>query len=329
MLSQIEADIFQVRLPLPFALSIVNCYLIRGGDGWTVVDTGLNTADGREAWEEVFRLLEIRTGQIEKIILTHMHPDHLGMAGWLQQRLKSNGPGSLPPVFASPREAELFELFWQEHVDWRTDLTQFWKACGVPAEMGAEMTESTAVTRRRTLPHPENVQIIDVDRPLVLGDRVCRAILMPGHSDGQLIFYDADDRLLFSGDHILLKITPNIGLWPSGEPDPLGRYLATFEHLKRLEVRLSLPGHRSNIVDLRARISELAHHHKERLDHTVSAADPQATVYEAGQQIFPFERLSVHEKRFAIAETLAHLERLVCSGRLRRRDEDSWIYQPI
>jgi glyoxylase-like metal-dependent hydrolase (beta-lactamase superfamily II) len=327
LLNQIDHDIFQVRLPLPFALRIVNCYLLSGDDGWTMIDTGLNTGEGRASWEAVFEQLEIGPGDLNKIVLTHVHPDHLGMAGWLQRRLKRRVNGAMPPVFASAREVELFSEFWHQNVDWESELAQFWLDCGVPSDLAATMTESTAKTRRRTLPHPEKLQVIDTRKPVKMGERLLQPLLMPGHSDGQLIFYDPSDRLLFSGDHVLLKITPNIGLWPRGEADPLGRYLATFPGLVALDVRLSLPGHRAIITDLRSRVMELDNHHRERLDHTLVSATPSATVYETSQQIFPFGDLSVHERRFAIAETLAHLERLVFAGRLLREERDCWIYR--
>jgi len=101
-LTQITDDIYQVRLPLPYALNHVNCYLLRGDDGWTIIDTGLNTSQGRAGWQAAFDTLGIGPDDIDQIILTHVHPDHYGMAGWLQEWCGAT-------VWLSPREAELAE----------------------------------------------------------------------------------------------------------------------------------------------------------------------------------------------------------------------------
>src|SRR4051812_46261188 len=101
-ITQIDADVFQARLPLPFALRIVNIYLLRGPRGWTVVDTGIHTAAGEAAWQHIFSTLAFTPAQIEQIILTHVHPDHVGLAGWLTSLAAE--AGHTIPVYASPRE---------------------------------------------------------------------------------------------------------------------------------------------------------------------------------------------------------------------------------
>src|SRR6185295_15928786 len=94
----VAEGIYQVRVPLPFALNIVNCYLLRDGDGWAVVDTGLNTPPAQEAWQAAFSFLNIAPATIKRIILTHSHPDHYGMAGWFQSLCAGD---AVPPVYLS------------------------------------------------------------------------------------------------------------------------------------------------------------------------------------------------------------------------------------
>jgi glyoxylase-like metal-dependent hydrolase (beta-lactamase superfamily II) len=326
VLHRIESDIFQVRIPLPFALNRVNCYLLQGDDGWTVVDTGLNTPAAQAVWQQAFSKLSIHPNDLSQIVLTHVHPDHYGLAGWLQGGGWNEQAGGSPPVYMSPREAEIVNKFWKAESDWEESLLSFWSSCGVPAEMSTEMAASTGRTRRRVLPHPTEIKIIEAPSQVKLGNRYFTAIHMPGHSDGQLVFYDEIDHLMLSGDHVLLKITANIGLWPQTEPDPLGRYLASLNRLAEPKVRLALPGHGPLITDLLGRIEEMKKHHADRLEHILAAAAPSATVYEASRKIFEFDRLSVHERRFAVAETLAHLEYLVLREHLRREEADVWIY---
>lgn len=318
----ITADIYQVRLPLPFALRYVNCYLLAGEAGWTIVDAGLNTADGRETWHMALTELGIQFSDIQQIVLTHAHPDHYGLAGWLQQEAQG-----VPPVLMSPREAELAHWVWQEEVGWTEAVTSFWRQCGIPDEVVTAVVTETDRTRQRTRPHPQTIQTIEPDTTIKLGNRQFQVIHTPGHSDGQIIFYDAAERLLLCGDHVLQRITPNISLWPFGEPDPLGRYLHSLSQIAQLDVNLALPGHGPLIHDLRGRIRELQTHHAERLGVMATAVNGSATPYAISQRVFDFDKLSIHEKRFAVSETLAHLEYLVWQKRIQKSSQPSgWLY---
>jgi glyoxylase-like metal-dependent hydrolase (beta-lactamase superfamily II) len=318
----ITSDIYQVTLPLPFALRSVNCYLLLGDEGWTIIDCGLNTSQGRESWQAAFVELGFQPQEIQQIVLTHSHPDHYGLAGWLQAEASGR-----PPVYMSPREAELAHFVWQEEAGWAEALSAFWGSCGIPEELVMAVVMETDRTRQRTRPHPRMIQTIEPGTNIKLGQRHFQAIHTPGHSDGQLIFYDEEDGLLFCGDHVLQKITPNISLWPFGEPDPLGRYLRSLDEIAQLEVRLALPGHGPLITDLRSRIAELAAHHEQRLEVMVTAVNGHATPYDISQQVFNFDTLTIHEKRFAVAETLAHLEYLAWQGRLIKSTQPgAWLY---
>jgi glyoxylase-like metal-dependent hydrolase (beta-lactamase superfamily II) len=318
----ITTDIYQVTLPLPFALRSVNCYLLLGDEGWTVIDCGLNTSQGRETWQAAFVELGFQPQEIEQIVLTHSHPDHYGLAGWLQAEA-----GGRPPVRMSPREAELAHFVWQEEEGWTEAVSAFWRSCGIPDALVTAVVTETDRTRQLTRPHPQTIQTIEPGTTIKLGRHYFQAIHTPGHSDGQLVFYDVREGLLLCGDHILQKITPNISLWPFGEPDPLGRYLRSLAEIAQLEVRLALPGHGPLIADLRGRIAELAAHHEQRLEVMVTAVNGRATPYHISQQVFDFDKLTIHEKRFAVAETLAHLEYLAWQGRLKKSTQPgTWLY---
>ncbi|MGB1285824.1 MAG: MBL fold metallo-hydrolase, partial [Aggregatilineales bacterium] len=179
---------------------------------------------------------------------------------------------------------------------------------GMPSDFAQQVSDSMGDTHSMTLPHPPTLSRITAGDTIQMGERTWEMIHAPGHSDGQLIFYDRADNLLLSGDHVLMKITPNIGLWRHSQPDPLGRFMTSLRELQDLPVRLALPGHRHLIENWQGRIEELIGHHEHRLDFVREAYAAGATTpYEVTLHIFPTERFSSHEWRFAIAETLAHM----------------------
>ncbi len=313
--SRITEDIVQVQIPLPYALNIVNCYLLRGEPGWTLVDTGLNTPPAQAQWKAALNELDIAPTAIDKIILTHMHPDHFGMAGWWQQQVEPPMPLWLPEA-----EREQAAYFYNRQ---NTERYQQWLLnCGMSRVTIDEVEAALHSTRDSTRPHPVQQDYLAANSEVNIGMRRFRTIHAPGHSDGQLIFYDADDQLMLSGDHVLMKITPNIGAWSHTRPNPLRSYLESLHSLKDLDVRLALPGHKWLITDWRGRIEELLAHHDQRLGHTHDAIESGAqTVYQVAEQIFNMDRFTSHEWRFAMAETLAHLQLLEDRGQLKCRKD--------
>ncbi|MBE2181921.1 MAG: MBL fold metallo-hydrolase [Anaerolineae bacterium] len=317
---QVAPDIYQLRIPLPYLLNHVYCYVLRDTGGWTIMDTGLNWPDARAAWALYFEQLGINPKtDIQKIIITHMHPDHFGMAGWLQGQ-------SGAPVYISGRDGNAARRVWYEWKDRVEDMRTFFQTCALPETMMQKVLSAGNETALLTAPLPERIESINGGDQLVIGERVFSVISAPGHSDGQILFYHAPEELLISGDHVLMKITPNIGLWPETESAPLSRYLASLTALRDLPVKLALPGHKSVIQHWQKRIEELQTHHMDRLALLQQAASPGVNVYEATGKIFDLSRLTPHEIRFAIAETLAHLEHLHDAHLIEREDGEIFTF---
>ncbi len=314
-ITHITDDIVQVQIPLPYRLNIVNCYLLRGDGGWSLLDTGLNTAPARAQWRRAMRALDFTPDDIEKIALTHMHPDHFGMAGLWQAQAERPMPVTLPE-----REKPQTQVFYRRA---STALYHQWMLdCGIDQETVDTIESALYSTRDLTQPHPARLDYLGENTTARLGNRDFLTIHAPGHSDGQLIFYDAADKLMLCGDHVLMKITPNIGSWPHSQPDPLGRFLASLSELKALDVRIALPGHQWLVTDWRGRIEELIDHHQQRLAHTLDALEGGAqSVLAVAARLFPLERLTPHEWRFAMAETLAHLNCLQARGQAARVED--------
>ena len=315
--SRVSEDVYQLKLPVPFPLKFIASYLVEGRDGWTVIDPGFDYPPAREAWEVRASSVGLDFGNIARIVVTHLHPDHIGLARWLQVR-------SGAPVFMLEDEIRNARHVWDP--DWGVEA---FVGFLVRNGMDAKTAEATAGTTRLGVRLPERMEALREGDVVPVGDRASRIIHTPGHSDYHFVLHDRERRLLFAGDHVLLRITPNIGLWTYTEPRPLERYLESLEGLRGLGVDLVLPGHGPIFHDLDGRIDELISHHAERLSEMHALLDGKpATPYEVAHRHFP-QDLTDHQLRFALAETLAHLEHLVGEGRAERLDGEVVSYRAV
>jgi glyoxylase-like metal-dependent hydrolase (beta-lactamase superfamily II) len=149
----------------------------------------------------------------------------------------------------------------------------------------------------------------------------------PGHADYQYVLHDEARGILFAADHVLLGITPNIGLWPESLPHPLARYLKSLAAMRSMGVNLVLPGHGPVFHDLGGRIDELLRHHEKRLEvMSGEIQDRPKTPFEVSGAVFR-ETLTLYERCFALAETLAHLDHLVLEGRARRVEGEALAFR--
>jgi glyoxylase-like metal-dependent hydrolase (beta-lactamase superfamily II) len=302
-MDELVGGIRRVTMPLPTRPGHVHSYLLPWDEGWTLVDTGLGLPDAKERWSA--ELAEL-PGGITQIVITHFHPDHVGAARDLAELTGA-------PVAQGRLDYDQCEQVWGRE-GWTDVLVPWFHRQGVPPDETVELIGQGSVYRPfiRFQPGP---QLLDP------GDRIdgWEVVAAPGHADGQLMLLR--DGLLVAADHLLGRITPTVGLWPRSSPDPLGDYLEALEATIALGATLALPGHGDPLEDPPGRARELIDHHAERLAATAEAlgGEPR-TGYEVSFPLFGAD-LKPSARRFAVAETLSHLERLVREGGAQRHED--------
>lgn len=301
----------QVKVPLPFSLRWVNSYIVPEADGYTVIDPGLGTAEAKALWEDVLAGLGINWRAIKRVLLTHQHPDHYGLAGYVQER-------SGCEVWMSRRAHAYARRLWGPGSDFPSALRGLYLEHGMPGEVMDSIEANLDSFIARVLPEPQ-VTYMEAGVTVRLGDLSWETIDAPGHAFGQLCFYQRDIRWMICGDQVLPRITPNVSVVPGEEKDPLAAFLNSLETLKAYEVDYALPGHRDPFESFKTRIDELIRHHDRRLMEMreLLAQEPQ-TAFDLCEKLFGARlRENPHNLRFAMSETLAHLFYLEQLGRIR------------
>ncbi|MFD0962287.1 MBL fold metallo-hydrolase [Paenibacillus chungangensis] len=306
---QLPEGWLQVKAPLPFSLKWVNSYVIPEHKGYTIVDPGLRTDETIAVWREVMEERGILWADISRIVLTHQHPDHYGLSGYMQER-------SGAPVYMSSRAHAYARRLWGEDSDYPGALETLFLQHGMPDALVGDITRNLSEFVSRVSPQPV-VQYIEAGDELRLGDRLWQLIDAPGHAFGGLCFYQRELRWMICGDQVLPHITPNVSVVPGEERDPLGCFLQSLEELKAWEVSLALPGHRDPFTGFRERLEQLQGHHDRRLAAMEELLRNSAmNAFELCESSFGSHlRRNPHNLRFAMAETLAHLFHLEGKGK--------------
>jgi glyoxylase-like metal-dependent hydrolase (beta-lactamase superfamily II) len=299
----------RIALPLPLALRSVNVYLIEGDGGWSIVDSGMHTPEAEAELRSGLVAAGIAMAELRTAFITHLHPDHLGMAGTLRD-------AGAKLLMHGPEIARAHEVWAADHRQINATYELF-ERHGMPRDVDEGMRAGWVAMGERVDPfepiHPvANGEVLD------LGGRALTVIWTPGHTDHHAVLFEESSGTLISGDHVLPRITSNVGVYPGGRPDPLGDFLGALEQMKTLNVKRVLPAHGEPFDDCAGRVDEILAHHVTRLDQTLNGVGGGGrNAYEICRILFPVLR-SPHEERFALAETLAHLVYLELRGRLRQ-----------
>ncbi|TDF97591.1 MBL fold metallo-hydrolase [Paenibacillus piri] len=311
-------NVCQIKVPLPFPLRWVNSYLIRGASGFTLIDPGLHTEAAEQHWVQAMDELGIGFRDIEQIVLTHHHPDHYGLAGFFQER-------SGAPVLMSEAGHHQVRLLWGDGQPMAAALLRLFSSNGMPEEMLLSMEDHMAGFVPLVSPQPE-ITPIRIGDPLRLGDHEYETVHTPGHASGHVCFYRAETKVMLCGDHVIPQISPNVSYLPGGIDDnPLGSFLRSLEAIGRYDVAWAYPGHREPFTSFAHRTQELIAHHESRLElMRAMLVEQPLTAYHVCRNTFG-HKLTLHQLRFALSETLAHLIYMREAGTIREREQDGLI----
>lgn len=309
---EIVPGIHQIRLPLQIPnspLDFVSAYLLRGRSGWTLIDTGWNTPGSFDALQAELRAIGVDFKDIELIVITHIHSDHFGLAGKLKTL-------SGAVIAMHSIENGLIDSRYRNMEPLIKQMGDWLRSQGVPRDQSARLERASMGILHLVIP-------TDPDRILSDGEVVSNGrfdlevMLTPGHSPGHICLYERSQKILFSGDQILLKTYPSVGFHLQSGQDPLGEYLRSLDRIRRLEISLTLPAHEEIIPDVRRRIDELSRFHAERSAAILSRVDRKPrTAFEITPEVpwrldiggLPWEKMTWGDRRLALMEALAHLE---------------------
>lgn len=313
---EVVAGCWSVPLPIPDSpLRYILAYALETGPGLVLIDSGWNAPEVWDALADGLGRIGAAVADIRGVLLTHLHADHYGLAGRIRE--ESGAWTALHPADARlirDRYEDVDDLLARSHRWLRDDL-------GVPDDAISPLRDASL----GILPFVESVQpdvlLEDGDRPDVPGwDLV--AVHTPGHTPGHLCFTAETAGLVFTGDHVLPRITPHVGKGPQSDADPLGDFLASLDRVRGRGDGLVMPGHEYRFRGIDDRLDELVAHHGARLDEIeASVGDGASTVWEIASHVSwsrGWDSLAGFMRRLALSEVNAHVARLERAGRLER-----------
>jgi len=303
---EIAPGVYWARFPMPMSLDHINIWLLEDGDGWTVVDTCLAMDDSRRIWEQLFSGF-MQDKPVTRVICTHMHPDHVGLAGWLVERFgcelwMSREEFLMCRAMVSDTGREVPEV-----------AIQFYRAAGYNEQQLQDYREKFGGFGRAVSPLPNSFRRMVDRETLTIGDRYWQVIVGSGHSPEHTCLYCPALKILISGDQVLPKITPNVSVFPT-EPhgDPLSEWLSSCARIRGIlpDDLLVLPAHEAPFYGLHIRLTQIIESHQRDLAALYDHLDEPRRAVDCFPALFK-RKLEGHNFGLATGETLAHLNCLM------------------
>ncbi|MBP8640451.1 MAG: MBL fold metallo-hydrolase [Oscillospiraceae bacterium] len=321
MPEEILKNLYRLKINLPNSpLKNLNSYVIKGVERNIIIDTGFNHPDCKEELLSGLNELDVSLENTD-IILTHLHSDHSGLA----PEIAVTGTR----VFISREEIPW--MFGQTRRDlWAMDNKKLERA-GFDLEALKNSLKSAASRSMASNDEFENYLPIDAGDEFFCGGYTLKAVVTPGHTPAHMCFWMAEQKTIFTGDHVLFDISPNITLWNNVE-DSLGDYLTSLKKIDEYDVRLALPGHRES-GSFHERIAYLLEHHEMRLKECYNEVlnNPNSSVFDiAGKMTWKircnsWEDFPINQKWFAVGECHSHLRHLEKLGKVEANEEEHII----
>ena len=317
---ELAPGILWLRLSLPFQLNHINVWLIREIDGWTLIDSGLFTATSREVWKDV--LERVLGGEpLTRVLVTHLHPDHAGCAGWLARRFDVD-------LWMTRAEYLLCRILVADTGKPAPEAgIRFYRAAGFPTDAMQHYMEHFGGFGRVVSPLPESYRRLVDGEHVTLGGEPWEVIVGRGHSPEHACLYNAERNLLIAGDQILPTISSNVSVWPT-EPaaNPLLEWFDSIEHFaKRLPADvLVLPAHGRPFTGAHARLEQLRREHEEGLAKLRRLCREPRRAIDVFPALFK-SRIDERNLIMATGEALSHLHYLETAGTVTRTQDTEGV----
>lgn len=315
--------VYRIFVPLPQnPLKSLNSYVVRTGERDLVIDTGFNRPECLEAMEEGLKELGVDRDKMV-MFFTHLHSDHCGLVNKLSNENTEIYMGKVDYEYLSRN---------LEGDNW-DDIDERFAQEGFPQD-ASDRLDKTNQARVFAPDRLFKANLLEDGDKFKVGDVEFTAIFTPGHTPGHMCLYIADKKILFSGDHILFDITPNITAWLRVE-NSLKNYMESLQKIKKFDVEVTFPGHREKADSLYERVEAITEHHFARLEDTrkVVEENPNLTAYEIASKMKwnmrgrPWSEFPDNQKWFATGETMSHLDYLYLDGKIDKvKDGDVFRY---
>lgn len=312
-ITDIADDIFVVSMPMGPPMNQVNVYFLKDKDGWVIVDSGLNTPACKEIFQDVFdnRLDGL---PVKKLIVTHFHPDHIGLAGWICKKWQCQ-------LYMTRTEYLMGRALSLDTTEgYINGMESYYTRAGVPQKIRQEIISKGNTLAATVYPVPANYLILRENSHVFIGEDRWRVLFGRGHSTAQACLYSRKRNILLSADHVVQRITPNISVWPlETNANPLEDYLADLKEWRTIipeDVRV-LPGHGPEFNDLHGRIDRLFDHHEKRLTQVIDIVTKEdgLLLYQIMERLFKPD-MGARNTVFALAETHAHVNHEIYRGKI-------------
>jgi glyoxylase-like metal-dependent hydrolase (beta-lactamase superfamily II) len=320
---EIIAGLYQLKVPIPNnPIGYVLPYLIETHGGYTLIDPGWNADESVESLRQQLAELGLSFKDLKRVIATHIHPDHYGMAGRIREEAGCE-------VVLHEREKDMVRTRYVNPGPLLDAMGDWLTKHGIPKMERQDLQYSSMPARRFVEAVEPDLTFTDGET-VKMGKLSFHVIWTPGHTPGHMCFYEAEHQIMLTGDHILPTISPNVSLHPQSDDDPLGDYLRSIQKLRGYPTKKVLPAHEYSFDDLEGRLDELDRHHALRLQEMVDAINKGSdTAYEIARDVTwatgKFDDFNPWMRRSAVGETLSHLRYLALEGRLTTWQEDGIV----